>query len=89
MNIKSLTVFILLTSHLLANVGFDELRFYNEKSNRNLITKIWYPTIEKEDKIFAENIAFKGFIAKDAGKIKKGKHPLIIFFHGTSGNWKN
>ncbi|WP_321470261.1 alpha/beta fold hydrolase [Halarcobacter sp.] len=86
----TLIFFILISiSNLYAGVGLDNFEFLNKNNNRLLKGIILYPSDEKSDKTFAENIAFKGFEAKKDALIKKEKSPLIVFTHGTSGNWKN
>ncbi|MCV6608894.1 MAG: dienelactone hydrolase family protein [Campylobacterales bacterium] len=74
---------------IIAGIGFKEETFINHKLNRTLITKVWYPSSDNNNQIFGENIAFKGFNGRLNGTIKRGKYPLVILFHGTSGNWKN
>lgn len=84
---KMILIKSLLFISLFANTAFKkEIYTYN---NRVLKTAIWYPTFDKKKETFAQNAAFKGFKASNASEIKDKKFPLIIFVHGTSGNWRN
>jgi len=72
---------------LFANTAFKKEIYTYE--NRVLKTAIWYPTLEKKKVLIANNTVFKGFKASRKSAIKDKKFPLIIFAHGTSGNWRN
>ena len=75
------------TINLFAQTGF--IKKINFNNDRKLETAIWYPSEEKANETFAQNVLFYGFESKKDAKIKKGKYPLIIFAHGSTGNVKN
>lgn len=72
-----------------AEVGFSQHIFVDETRRRSLPTFVWFPTDVQKTETFAENIAFEGFQASQDAPIQKGRHPLFVLIHGTSGNWKN
>ena len=87
MLIKMILFQILLCVSLFSTTAFEK-EIYTFK-NRVLKTAIWYPTFETKKEVFASNAVFKGFEASSNSAIKDEKFPLIIFAHGTSGNWRN
>jgi len=85
-----LTLFTLLFSlPSIAHIGLSEISFKDDTRNRVIKSYIFYPTGQEPTKKYAENIAFYGFNAAEGAKVSKGKLPLFILAHGTSGNWKN
>jgi predicted dienelactone hydrolase len=85
----TLLLFLFVPIFMYANVGFSQQTFTDKTRDRVLQTSIWYPTQAKQVSVFGENVVFKGFEASKDAKIKKGKYPLFVLVHGTSGNWKN
>lgn len=57
--------------------------------DRVLEVTTWYPSKNTKKETFAQNMVFKGFKASKETKIVNKKFPLIIFAHGTTGNWRN
>jgi len=84
---KMILVQCLLCISLFSNTAFKKEIFTFK--NRVLKTAIWYPTFVKKKEVFASNSVFKGFEASKESAIKNQKFPLVIFAHGTSGNWRN
>ncbi len=68
-------------------MGFSQKSVLNK--DRKLDFAIWYPSLEKENETFGQNVVFFGFKAKKDAKIIDKKFPLIIFLHGSTGNWRN
>ena len=87
MLMKMILLQSLLCVSLFATTAFEK-EIYTF-GNRVLKTAIWYPTFETKKEVFASNAVFKGFEACNKSAIKDEKFPLIIFAHGTSGNWRN
>lgn len=87
MNYKISIFLCFFSISLFAQTGFKKEITYNK--DRKLETAIWYPSLEKENETFAQNILFYGFKSKANAQIKKGKYPLIVFVHGSTGNVKN
>lgn len=85
--LKLILILSIYTINLLAQTAYKEEINYN--NDRKLETAIWYPSNEKSDETFSQNILFYGFKSKKNAQIKKGKYPLIIFAHGTTGNVRN
>ena len=87
MLIKMILLQSLLCVSLFATTAFEK-EIYTF-GHRVLKTAIWYPTFETKKEVFASNAVFKGFEPSSNSAIKDEKFPLIIFAHGTSGNWRN
>lgn len=78
------------SSASMATIGITEENYHDNKRDRLIETKLFYPTtMTAPETVFAENIAFYGFKATKSA-IPKGRNlPLYILVHGTSGNWRN
>lgn len=87
MKVQLILIFSIFSISLFAKTAYKQEINYN--NDRKLETAIWYPSEEIAKDTIAENILFYGFKSNKEGKIKKGKYPLIIFAHGTSGNVRN
>lgn len=71
------------------DIGFTKVILNDDERSRELETYIWYPSDHDTEKVFAENVAFRGFSASVNAPVSKSQLPLYILIHGASGNWRN
>lgn len=85
----AVVAFFLFPISSFANIGLSMIEFEDISRNRLIPSFIFYPTDKPATELFAENIAFYGFTAKENAGVSKYNLPLYVLVHGTSGNWKN
>ncbi|MGB7317503.1 MAG: hypothetical protein WBC85_06000 [Planktotalea sp.] len=68
------------------DVGFTTLSFEVDHRNKALDLHIWYPTdAQGPAALIAQNALFYGFHAHADAAPREGKHPLVVFSHGSGG----
>jgi len=82
-------ILFLVSPECFAHVGVANETYIDKTRNREINTKIIYPTLASPQKEFAQNAAFYGFKGTSNADVNGDKLPLYILAHGTSGNWRN
>lgn len=68
-----------------AVVGQRTLFYEDAARNRKLITEVWYPAVKTAQPGHVDEIPFIRIATARDSKIAEGRHPLILFSHGTGG----